>query len=237
VKEYDLIVIMPVYNEEACVQAVFESWDKMLRALEIRHTIHVYNDGSTDATARALECFANNATVQVINKSNSGHGPTILHGYKMSVSQAKWVFQCDSDDEICPDSFPQLWNKRNDYDALFGYRVNRVQSKGRALISAVSRWVVRVLCGGQVKDVNTPFRLMKADLLATFIHRLPDDTFAPNVIITGELNRRTKKILNVPVPHNQRRTGQVSIVRWKLWKMAFLSLMQTIRYFFLHRNS
>jgi len=235
-KDYDLIVIMPVFNEQDCIGAVVEGWVRTIKTMGIRYAIHVYNDGSTDATAKVLERFADSSTVRVINKPNAGHGPTILSGYKMAVSHAEWLFQCDSDDEVSPDAFPALWNRRKDYDALFGYRANRVQSRGRALISSISRFVVTVLCGGQVKDVNTPFRLMRADLLESFIHSLPDDTFAPNIIISGELNRRTRKILNVPVQHNQRRTGQVSIVKWKLWKMAAVSLMQTIHYFYSNRN-
>ena len=129
-----------------------------------------------------------------------------------------------------------LWEQRHHYDALFGYRENRIQSRGRALISSISRVAVGILCGRQVRDVNTPFRLMRADMLSGFIHSLPDNTFAPNIIISGELNRRTRNILNLPVRHNQRRTGQVSIVKWRLWKMAARSLMQTLYYFASNRS-
>ena len=59
---------------------------------------------------------------------------------------------------------------------------------------------------------------------------VPADTFAPNIIISGEINKKTENIYNTPVKHQHRRTGQVSIVKLKLWKAAFKSLLQTLKY-------
>jgi glycosyltransferase involved in cell wall biosynthesis len=230
-KEFDLMLVMPVYNEEACIAEVVQSWVTTLDTLHIRYQMLILNDGSKDSTLEALSIFQTMPQVRVIDKPNSGHGPTILLGYRMACKSADWIFQCDSDGEMLPEAFPGLWSQREQYDALFGYRENRIQSKGRALISAVSRMAVKTLFGSGVKDVNTPYRLIRADVMAQFIDRIPDDTFAPNIIVSGELSRRSQRIFNTAVPHQHRRTGQVSIVKWKLWKAAMRSLMQTFRYF------
>jgi len=234
-KKFELAIIIPVYNECACIAEVVLSWLKMLDTLNIQFQMLVLNDGSTDTTAQALASFGQDPRVQIVNKPNAGHGPTILMGYRSMLPSADWLFQCDSDGEIQPDEFPRLWNQRDQYDALFGYRENRIQSRGRALISAVSRAAVKVLCGSGVRDVNTPYRLMRAELLEKFLEQIPGDTFAPNIIIAGEISRRNQRILNTPVSYQPRRTGQVSIVRWKLWKAAAKSLMQTVSYFIKHR--
>lgn len=235
-KSYDLILVMPVYNEEECIADVVRQWEQTISGLGIRYSLFVYNDGSKDSTADVLSCFSGNASIKAINKENSGHGPTILRGYREAVKQADWVFQCDSDGEMLPDAFPALWNRREEYDALFGYRENRIQSRGRALISAVSRAAVRLFFGQGVKDVNTPYRLMRSEIMEQFVFSIPADTFAPNVIVSGEFNRRRTRILNTPVPHQHRRTGQVSIVKWKLWKAAAQSLLQTVSYFWRNRH-
>jgi glycosyltransferase involved in cell wall biosynthesis len=225
----ELVVLMPVYNEEECIVEVIDSWRKVLEDQGMSHRILVLNDGSKDHTAEKLASLAGDDRLTVINKPNAGHGPTILQGYHLAVDLDDWVFQCDSDDEMKASHFPRLWAERRDYDALFGYRTERRQSLGRKAISAVSRLTVAALFGRGVTDVNTPYRLMRSSILRQIIDHIPGDTFAPNVIIAGALARAKLRIANLPVPHEGRRTGTVSIVKWKLWKAAFRSFWQTVR--------
>jgi hypothetical protein len=75
------------------------------------------------------------------------------------------VFQCDSDDEMKPDSFPKFSESRDQFDALFGIRSDRRQNLARKIISFCSRTTVRVMFGGTVSDVNVPYRLMRAGQL------------------------------------------------------------------------
>jgi dolichol-phosphate mannosyltransferase len=164
----------------------------------------------------------------VISKENSGHGPTILHGYRLAVDQAEWVFQTDSDDEMSPVHFARLWGERQQYSALFGYRAGRQQDFGRRLISAVSRQAVHLLFGPGIKDVNTPYRLMRSDVLGKIVAAIPADTFAPNILISGVLAASGLPVLNLPVAHEGRKSGVVSIVKWHLWKAAARSLFQTL---------
>ncbi len=225
----ELVVVMPVYNEEECIVPVVASWRDELEALGINFRLIVLNDGSKDGTGAALQAFTNDEHIEIVNKSNSGHGPTILLGYHKAVDLAAWVFQCDSDDEMPPDAFVAFWNRRHKYDALFAIRGGREQPLGRKVISAASRITVRVLFGRGVKDVNVPYRLMRSKMLQPIIAQIPDDTFAPNVIIAGVMARAKLRLINIRVPYRDRRTGTVSILKWKLWKVAFKSFWQTLR--------
>ena len=225
----DLAVVMPVYNEEACIANVVCSWRAMFSQAGLTFRILVLNDGSKDGTQSALSVFIGDDCVEVINKANSGHGPTILLGYKKAVEIADWVFQCDSDDEMKPDSFPELWRRREACDALFGIRTGRQQSLARKLISACSRATVRLLFGSGVVDVNVPYRLIRASLLLRILPQIPPDTFAPNVIISGAVARGGVRLYNHPVPHEGRKTGTVSIVKWRLWRVTFRAFWQTLR--------
>ena len=225
----DLAVIMPVYNEEACIVGVVVSWREVLSSLDINFRMMVLNDGSQDGTIPALATFAGDDRIGVVNKENTGHGPTILRGYRQAVKVADWVFQCDSDGEMKAEHFPVLWEERDGYDALFGVRQGRAQNIGRKLISACSRLTVRLVFGPGVVDVNTPYRLIRADILSRIVNQIPDETFAPNVIISGALAKAGARIYNHPVPHESRQTGAVSIVKWKLWRAAGKSFWQTLR--------
>lgn len=226
----ELIVVMPVYNEADCIAGVVRSWSDTLCSLGINAEILVLNDGSKDETAAALSAFNGNPRVRVINKANSGHGPTILEGYRDAVARAQWVFQIDSDDEMRPDAFANFWRRRAKYDAIFGIRAARQQDKARRMLSAGSRLAVKLLFGRGVRDVNVPYRLMRADKLAPIVAAIPPDTFAPNILISGVLGRNRRRITNLPVLHENRKTGTGSLTNSKVWKVAARSLGQTLRF-------
>ena len=225
----ELAVVMPVYNEEGSIAHVLATWRDTLGALGVNYEVLVFNDGSRDGTAAVLAEVATHERIRVVNKPNAGHGPTILMGYAEAVKRAAWVFQCDSDDEMLAEDFHRLWERRADFDALFGIRAGRQSALDRRIVSWVSRQAVRVLFGSGVRDVNVPYRLMRAELLAKIVAQIPADTFAPNVIIAGAFSRARVRLANIPVPHHPRRAGTVSIDNWKLWKCAARSLVQTLR--------
>ena len=225
----ELAVVMPVYNEAACIAEVIRSWMDCLAALQIDFRLLVLNDGSTDATAQALAGIPASQRIEIVHKTNSGHGPTIMTGYRQAVQMAQWVFQVDSDDEMPPGHFEDLWREREGRDFLIGYRENRSSPMGRKFITWVSRVTVRLLFGRGIRDVNCPYRLMRASALGELLPAIPAGAFAPNVILSGLAMRRGLRLMERPIPHRQRRTGSASIVKWKLWRSAGVSFLQTIK--------
>lgn len=229
-KPYDLTVVMPVYNEAEAIGSVLAKWVAMLGALGVHYRIRAYNDGSKDATGAILAeaARASGGRVVAVDKPNAGHGPTVLRGYRAAAREAEWVFQVDSDDEMGPEAFPALWARREGRDFLAGRRDGRRQPLARRVVSLVSRLCVRVFYGKGIWDVNTPYRLMRAEAFAPFFARLPADTFAPNVILSGLAARHRLRLLEAPVPQRDRATGEVSIKKWKLLKAAARSFAQTV---------
>jgi len=220
---------MPVYNEEACIEAVVLSWIQSLEALSIRWQLIVLNDGSTDSTGAILNQLAKSQPgLKVVQKANSGHGPTLVQGYKMALADSDWVFQTDSDDEIKASFFAIFWNKRHEAQGLFGIREGRIQASNRKWISKVSRWVIGVGYSRAVTDVNVPFRLMQARLLKPIVDVLPEDTKTPNLIISGVYPLACTHILNIPVQHSHRNTGRVSLMSFKLLKFCIVAFWQVI---------
>jgi dolichol-phosphate mannosyltransferase len=225
----ELMLVMPVYNEEGCVADVIETWQESLQKLNIDYQMLILNDGSLDGTAEVLKRYATNRNLNIVSKKNSGHGPTILEGYRRVVESAHWVFQVDSDNELHAKYFERLWKIRHDYDALFGFREGRASGFDRWLISFVSRVAVRFIFGSQVIDVNVPYRLIRAPLLRKIIQAIPDDTLSPNLLISGAFSQLGARVANVPIPHLNRQTGTISIRNWKLWKIALISTWQTFQ--------
>lgn len=222
-----LAIVIPVYNESQIISTVINDWITCLNNSGIPADIHLYNDGSTDNTLDELAAFKNNDSVFIHDKQNSGHGPTILKGYRDN-SSYEWIFQIDSDNEMSPDNFEQFWIKRSNYDILLGSRSQRSQTFIRKMISLVSRLSIRIFYGSGIWDVNAPYRLMRGSVLSNQILRIPTDTFAPNVIISGLMCKENRRVMEIPLPHNERTTGEVSLRKFRLFMAAFKSFLQII---------
>jgi len=230
--DVELAVVIPVYNEEEIIQAVLDDWSSELERLGIAYKITVYNDGSRDSTAEILAKYSSNKeNIFVNNKENSGHGPTVLLGYREN-SDTEWIFQIDSDGEIGPESFQAIWERRGSYDLLLGRRMERHSGVVRASLSFFARLVVLIFYGSEVHDVNSPFRLMRGELFKEIFFKIPDGTFAPNVIVSGAASRARLRILEHPVQYTARKTGEVSLKKMKLLRAALRSLFQTIKFRF-----
>ena len=228
-----LAIIMPVYNEEIIVASVLERWIAALDALRIDYHIHAYNDGSKDRSLEILTAFAQrHPRVKVHDKRNGGHGITILQGYRENVGQYTWLFQMDSDNEMGPENFSVFWENRGQYDFLLGFRHGRPQPLSRKIVSLVSRLCVHIFYGKCVWDVNSPYRLMRSERFAKLFQSTPADTRSPNLIISGMAARLKLRVFEHPVPCAGRKTGIVSIQKWKLLNVAARSLMQTILFSF-----
>jgi glycosyltransferase involved in cell wall biosynthesis len=223
----DLSVVMPVYNEAVGVGPVILSWIRELDRLGIHYEFLVYDDGSRDNTLEVLTSIAHaHPGVVAQRHPNMGHGPTISRGYREATGE--WVFQIDSDDEMSPAAFEAVWNRRHQADLVLGCRRNRQSPPARRIISGGSRLVVRLLFGHGLWDVNTPFRLIRRSMLNAMLPRIPADTFAPNVIMSGLALRDHLRIDQVWVPHEPRKFGTASIVGWKQWKTAARCVSETL---------
>ena len=213
---------------------VLSKWMDSLDSLGMEYDIHAYNDGSKDNSLLILNDYAARTGKRIVvhDKPNSGHGPTILSAYLQNCGSYEWLFQMDSDDEMGPAGFGELWERRNDYDFLAGIRDGRMQPLSRKIISAVSRLTVRLFYGKSIWDVNCPYRLMRASGFSDIYRAVPANTFAPNIIISGYAAKSKLRCFESYVPYEGRKTGEVSIKKWKLLKAALKSFAQTVMFSF-----
>jgi dolichol-phosphate mannosyltransferase len=224
----ELAVIIPVYNEEEIISTVLSEWYQKLKDLEINFEIHAYNDGSNDNSLKVMNKIAEKSERLVVHdKENSGHGPTILMGYREN-SHAEWVFQVDSDNEMSPQEFYKVWEIRNQTDFVIGKRDGRESPPTRKIMSRVSRTIVSLFYSNKVYDVNAPYRLMRTSIFMEYWKRIPKNTFAPNVIVSGIAGLINCRITELPIKHINRATGEVSIQKIKLLRVAIKSLFQTV---------
>jgi dolichol-phosphate mannosyltransferase len=137
----DLAIIIPIYNEETGLKSFIVSCIDEFNNLNIDYNIILYNDGSSNENTKKIleELNSQYEVITLVNKKNSGHGPTILEGYKKQSKNYKWIFQIDSDNEMPITYFKELWLKRNDSTFLIGKRTGRMQKLARGILSFSSR--------------------------------------------------------------------------------------------------
>ena len=185
--EDSLFIVIPAYNEELNIRKVTEDWYSVLETSGGGHSeLVIVDDSSTDSTYDILcELKKEMPRLTVLRKPNSGHGLTVLYGYKYALEQgADYVFQTDSDNQTVADEFEQFWNLRHSYDMVIGDRNRRKDGLSRLFINKVLKLCLFLEFGVIVKDAYTPFRLMNAKVMKKYMEKIPDNTDFINVLLS-----------------------------------------------------
>jgi dolichol-phosphate mannosyltransferase len=211
-----LYVVMPIYNEQASIGGVVREWKECLDKVAPEHRILILNDGSKDNTAQVLaDLAAATPGVEVINKPNSGHGRTCIMGYGEAIQRgARWIFQIDSDGQCDPRYFAAAWEKRGQYAAVYGKRMDRDDGAARKVISFFCRLATHIATGVNVRDPNVPYRLMRADILKPAIVDFPQDFGLANILVSVIVQKGLGSRMGfIPIGFRDRTGGEPS-VKW-----------------------
>ena len=225
----DVAVVIPVFNEEKLIGECINEWLNVLDSVNLNYEILIIDDGSSDATISIVERYRDNQNIQLIIKQNEGHGPTILAGYKRAVGIAEWVFQADSDNEINPNQFSALWSRRQGQDAVIAWRQGRDQTTVRRLVTLFARATTKVLFRCHLRDVNIPFRLFRSETLTILLEKIPSDTFAPNIALSGALSLMNFQVEECPVVFNERIVGESSLSNLGAVRKGGRALLELIK--------
>jgi dolichol-phosphate mannosyltransferase len=210
----ELVLVVPVYNEEDAIVPVLEEWRTELRRTvgEGRYQMLVVDDGSRDATPERLKALAW-PELRVHRHANRGHGQSCLVGYvEAAKAGASWVFQIDSDGQCDPAGFARVWELREKAAAVYGRRMSRDDGAARRLISMVLRLSLKLARGTRLNDTNVPFRLYRAPLAAAAAARVPADFNLANVAMA--LLLEPEGFLEVPIHFRDRIGGHPTVRLW-----------------------
>lgn len=163
-----LSVVIPAFDEEASIEKCITTLEVVLREVASDFEVIVVNDASRDRTAAVLDELAASRPhlVTVHHDRNRGLGASLRSGF--SRCRKSVTFYSDAD---LPFDFAELVRALRvmDFksaDVVTGFRHNRT-SEGlrRILYSFVYNWMIRVLFGVFVSDVNFSFKLIRTDRL------------------------------------------------------------------------
>lgn len=220
----ELMLVMPVYNEQASVRKVVIEWFQEIQNWTESFIFLAINDGSTDGTLEILSRLRNQLgdRLEILAKPNSGHGQSCLEGYRIACDRGvPFVFQIDSDGQCDPQYFFRFWRMRHDCDVVYGNRVRRDDGFKRVAASLVLRIVLLAFGNANCIDANVPYRLIRTANLLSKLEKIPADFFLANVALAVLLRKdHCWRHATVPIRFRERYGGEPSVSLGKFGEKA-----------------
>lgn len=217
-----LYIVIPAYNEEENIGAVIRDWYPIVEKAGNGSKLVVIDDGSRDSTYQIMKNYTQALVdFEPVTKPNGGHGATILYGYHYAIDAgADYIFQTDSDGQTLPEEFWQFWEQRQSYDMIIGHRKGRQDGFSRIFVTKTLKLVLKLCFHVSIRDANTPFRLMKADVLKEQIELIPKDYNLSNVIISVIYAKKKLAVKYIPITFRPRQGGVNSINMKKIIRIG-----------------
>ncbi|MBX3462081.1 MAG: glycosyltransferase family 2 protein [Planctomycetes bacterium] len=200
---------MPAHDEAAGIAFAVAEAVQALGEIAGSWELIVVDDGSVDRTAAIVaERARHEPRIRLVRtEGHVGYGAALARGLR--AARLEVVAYTDADAQFELRDLPALHQGLADVDMAVGYRAARRDPRLRRLTSAVYRWLVGVLLGLRVRDVNCALKMLRRD----FVQRL--DLQSRGFLVDAELFLRTRQLggrwRELPVQHRPRVHGASSI--------------------------
>src|SRR3989440_4758375 len=186
----NLSVVIPVYNEEAGLAALFARLYPALDALGKSYEIIFVNDGSRDRSAALLrEQFAKRPDVTrvVLLNGNFGQHMAIMAGFERS--RGERIVTLDADLQNPPEEIGRLLAKMDEgYDYVGGVRLERhdnaLRRHGSRAMNALRRRITHIV----MSDQGCMLRAYSRDIIDAINTCEEVNTFIPALAYTFARN-------------------------------------------------
>jgi glycosyltransferase involved in cell wall biosynthesis len=160
-------VVVPFYNEAESVEELHRRIVAVMDSLGKPYEMVFVNDGSRDETQAVLARVASSdGRVTAIElRRNFGQTAALAAGFDHAAGDV--VIAMDGDLQHAPEDIPAMLAPLEEgYDLVSGWRKTRVDSFIiRRLPSATANWLMKRLCGVDIHDFGTTFKVYRRDLL------------------------------------------------------------------------
>ncbi len=201
----EVSVVIPVYNEEECVEALCGNLNESLSKLDRPYEIILVDDGSTDRTWELLKGCAKRYPHLKIIRFRRNFGQTAAMSAGFHHARGDKVITLDADLQNDPDDIPLLLEKLNDdFDVVSGWRRDRQDPFiNRRLPSIIANWLISWITGVKLHDYGCTLKAYRREILK-------------DVHLYGEMHRFIPALVSwvggrvseVVVRHQPRRFGQ-----------------------------
>lgn len=215
-----LDVIVPVYNEEACIEQTLKRLFKLKELFDKKLKVNYIfvNDGSKDKSSQILHDYAkNDKSVKIIDFSrNFGHQMALSAG--LDYSSADYIAIIDADLQDPPELIYDMYEKSLEgFDIVYGKRLKR---KNETVFKKLSAWgfyrLLHSLCKIDIPTDTGDFRFITKDVKDAFNKMREKHRFIRGMIPwTG--------FKSAPLYYNrdERYAGETKYPLSKMLKLAF----------------
>jgi glycosyltransferase involved in cell wall biosynthesis len=201
----DLSIVVPVYNEQECVEMLCENLHDALSKLDRTYEVILVDDGSTDRTWVLLtECLAKYPHMRALRfRRNFGQTAAMSAGFHHALGAV--VITLDADLQNDPTDIPRLLEKmESGVDVVSGWRKHRQDPfLNRRLPSIIANWLISKITGVYLHDYGCTLKAYRREVIQ-------------DVHLYGEMHRFIPALASwvggtvaeVPVGHHARRYGQ-----------------------------
>ena len=220
-------VVVPVFNEEGCLQELIDRTLKALRSTGKRFEFILVDDGSRDRSAAIMKAAAEENPDEVIAcilNRNYGQHSAIMAGF--SLVRGDLIITLDADLQNPPEEIPRLIAAAEEGNDVVGtVRQNRQDTLFRRTASKIVNIVAQKATGVHMKDYGCMLRAYRRHVVEAMLQCNERSTFIP--VLGNSFARNTCEI---PVEHNERAVGESKYSLWKLINLQFnlLTCMTTM---------
>ena len=216
-------VIIPVYNEEKSLSALFKRLFPVMR--DIPHEIIFINDGSKDKSLSILQNEQkNNSHMKVIDMlGNYGQHKAIMKGFEQCTGDL--IITMDADLQNPPEEIPRIISEyKHGHDVIGTIRINRHDTFFRRSASFIVNRIVNMITGFYIRDYGCMLRGYSRDIVQKMLKKKSDDIFIPALA-----QKLAHNPVEIEISHSEREYGDSKYNFYKLIKL-FMSLIRTAYY-------
>ena len=213
-----LSVVVPVYNEEAGLPALFARLYPALDALRIRYEVIFVNDGSRDRSAAILKdqfLARPDVTRVVLFNANYGQHTSIVAGFERVRGQR--VVTLDADLQNPPEEIARLLAAMDDgHDYVGGVRRTREDAWWRRVASRAMNRLRERITRIRMTDQGCMLRAYSRDIVDAVAASREVSTYIPALAYTF-----AHSPVEVEVGHEERAAGESKYSLYRLVRLNF----------------
>src|SRR5262245_18473518 len=161
-KPAGLSVFFPAYNDSGTIASMVIRTVKAASELTTDCEVIVVDDGSADGTAEVADELARTyPQVRAVHHPiNRDYGAALQTGFRSATKEL--IFYTDGDAQYDPAELKVLWQQMSaGVDLMNGYKISRTEPLHRIVIGRLYHYIVSILFGLALRDVDCDFRLMR----------------------------------------------------------------------------
>lgn len=159
-------IVVPIYNEEECVDRLYNALQPVVEELDQETELVLVNDGSRDRTAELLEALAErDRSVKVIElRKNFGQTAAMAAGIQNSSGDI--IVTMDADLQNDPADIPMMVRHiESGYDLVHGWRKDRQDALiSRKIPSRIANRLIAKVTGVRVNDLGCALKAIRREV-------------------------------------------------------------------------